>query len=162
MTTKTKISKAVRSNGNRQIVGAIRKHLTEPMIFRGVTYTPGQLAKVFQKGIELADATDAARHAWLATSGAEQEHLQGLLDLQDALRKHVDSRYGEDSTTFTDFGFAPRKVAKVSAATKAESAKKAGETRKSKEQAGANPPPPPPPGPNPAHLDGAAKQAVPS
>jgi hypothetical protein len=60
----TKMNKATRQNSNRKIVGAIKKHLSGAVTLEGVKYAPAKLAKMFQDGIDVADATDTAAKAW--------------------------------------------------------------------------------------------------
>jgi hypothetical protein len=124
-----RLNKTQRTNGNRKIVSGVQKHLNEPITMQGVQYTPGKLARMFQEGIALADASDAATKAWRMAVTAEQSKAVELADLQARLRTHVISVYGEDSAEFTDFGFVPRKVTTPDAATKAEAVVKRGKTR---------------------------------
>ena len=57
-------NKATRQNDNRKIVGAIKKHLSGTVTLKGVKYAPARLAKMFQDGIDIADATDQAAKTW--------------------------------------------------------------------------------------------------
>src|SRR5271154_943240 len=100
----TNKNKATRQNSNRKIVSAIKKHLTGSVILEGVKYSPARLAKMFQDGIDVADATDAASKAWHVAVAAEQASTQGLSGVQTLLRSHVSATYGEASNVFTDFG----------------------------------------------------------
>ncbi len=124
-----KKNKATRQNASRKIVSGIRKHLTESVTLVGVTYTPSKLAKMFQDGIDVADATDAASKAWHAAVATEKENTQALSGVQTSLRDHVSATYGASSTEFADFGFAPKAVRVVTADTKAEAVKKRAATR---------------------------------
>jgi len=124
-----RINKSSRANGNRKIVGAITKHLTTSVTLSGVTYTPAVLAQMFQGGIDVADATDVASNAWHAAVAKEKGQTEELSGLQTLLRSYVVATFGEASTTFTDFGFTPRKVTTPTAETKAEAVQKRLATR---------------------------------
>jgi hypothetical protein len=125
----TNKNKATRQNSNRKIVSAIKKHLSGSVTLEGVKYAPAKLAKMFQDGIDVADATDAASKAWHAAVATEQASTQGLSSAQTLLRNYVSATYGEASTVFSDFGFVPRAVRTVNAATKAEAVQKREATR---------------------------------
>ncbi len=132
----SKVNKTTRTNANRKIVNAIQKHLTGTVTLEGVKYTPASLAKMFQKGIGIADATDAAKTQWHAAVATEKQNTQELSGVQSALRSHVAALYGETSTEYADFGFAPKKVAKVDVATKAKAAQERAATRKARNTMG--------------------------
>jgi hypothetical protein len=122
-------NKATRQNGNRKIVGAIRKHLTESVTLEGVKYAPAKLAKMFQNGIDIADATDVASKAWHMAVATEKAKTQELSGVQAALRSHVSATFGAASAEFADFGFTPRAVRPVDTKTKAEAVGKRAATR---------------------------------
>ncbi len=122
-------NKATRQNGNRKIVGAIRKHLTESVTLEGVKYTPARLAKMFQNGIDIADATDVASKAWHTAVATEKATTQELSGVQTSLRNHVSAAFGAASDEFADFGFTPKAVRTVDAKTKAEAVVKRAATR---------------------------------
>jgi type I site-specific restriction endonuclease len=132
----TKKNKATRQNGNRKLVGAIRKHLTESVTLEGVKYTPARLAKMFQDGIDIADATDAASKAWHAAVATEKAKTQELSGVQASLRDHVSATFGAASTEFADFGFTPKAVRAVDAKTKAAAVEKRAATRKARNTMG--------------------------
>src|SRR5271163_2793369 len=98
-------NKATRQNSNRKIVGAIKKHLSGSVTLAGVKYAPAKLAQMFQQGIDVGDATDAANKAWRVAVAAERAKTQELSGVQTSLRNHVSALYGETSTEFADFGF---------------------------------------------------------
>jgi hypothetical protein len=129
-------NKAMRQNANRKIVGAIQEHLSGNVTFSGVKYTPSQLAKMFQEGIDIADATDAARKQWAAAVAAERSNGTSLKGVQSSLRNYVAALYGDTSTEFADFGFTPRKVRTVDVATKAAAAEKRLATREARHTMG--------------------------
>jgi hypothetical protein len=131
-----KINKTNRINNNRKIVGAITKHLTAPITLSGASYAPAALAQLFQGGIDVADATDAANEAWHAAVAKERTQTGELSLLQAALRSFEAATYGETSTVFTDFGFTPRKVTPPTADTKAAAAKKRLATREARHTLG--------------------------
>jgi hypothetical protein len=129
-------NKTVRQNANRKIVGAIQEHLTGTVTIAKVKYTAAQLTKMFQEGIDIADATDTAAKAWHVAVATEQGNTQELSGVQNKLRTYVAGLFGEDSTEFASFGFAPKKTRTVSAATKAEAAEKRLATRKARSTMG--------------------------
>ena len=122
-------NKATRQNDNRKIVGAIRKHLTESVTLEGVKYTPARLAKMFQNGIDIADATDVASKSWHTAVATEKAKTQELSGVQTTLRDHVSATFGAASTEFADFGFKPKAVRTVEAKTKADAVVKRAATR---------------------------------
>ena len=99
------------------------------MTLDGVKYAPAKLAKMFQEGIDIADATDTAAKAWHVAVATEKENTQALAGVQLSLRNHVSATFGETGTEFSDFGFMPRAVRTVDAATKAEAVTKRAATR---------------------------------
>ena len=125
----SKNNKATRQNSNRKIVGAIKKHLSGTVTLEGVKYTPAKLAKMFQEGIGIADATATAAKTWHVAVATEKENTQALAGVQLSLRNHVSATFGETGTEFSDFGFTPRAVRAVDVATKAEAVEKRGATR---------------------------------
>jgi hypothetical protein len=125
----TNKNKATRQNGNRKIVGAIQKHLSESVTLSGVKYTPAKLAKMFQNGIDIADATDVASKAWHTAVATEKAKTQELSGVQTSLRDHVRATFGAASTEFADFGFTPKAVRAVDAKTKADAVVKRAATR---------------------------------
>jgi hypothetical protein len=122
-------TKAARQNGNRKIVGGIKKHLSGSVTLEGVKYAPAALAKMFQEGIDVADASDAAKKVWHVSVATEREKTQELSGVQISLRNHVSATYGETSAVFSDFGFAPKAVRTVDVETKAEAVRKRAATR---------------------------------
>jgi hypothetical protein len=122
-------NKATRQNDNRKIVGAIQKHLSGTVTLEGVKYTPSRLAKMFQNGIDVADATDVASKAWHTAVATEKANTQELSGVQTTLRDHVSATFGPASTEFADFGFTPRAVRTVDAKTKADAVVKRAATR---------------------------------
>lgn len=131
-----KTNKAARQNADRKIVAAIQKHISGAVTLEGVSYTPSQLAKVFQDGIDTADATDAAKKQYAAAVAAEQEDRATLTGVETALRSYLAATYGQASTTFADFGFTPKKVRAVNASTKAAAVEKRNATRKARNTMG--------------------------
>ncbi len=125
----TSTNKPTRQNADRKIVAAIQKYLSTPVKLRGVTYTPTQLADMFQKGIDLADAVAATETSWHAAVAAERAQRKSLSAIETSLRKYVDSTYGDAGAEFSDFGFKPKKVKPATAETKAEAVKKREGTR---------------------------------
>jgi hypothetical protein len=122
-------NKATRQNANRKIVGAIKEHLSGSVTLEGVKYAPATLAKMFQNGIDIADATDKAAKSWHLAVATEKGNTQELSGVQTSLRNYVSATFGETGTEFADFGFAPRAVTVVDAATKAAAVQKRAATR---------------------------------
>jgi hypothetical protein len=122
-------SKATRQNTNRKIVDAIKEHLSGSVTLEGVKYAPARLAKMFQDGIDVADATDKAAKAWHLAVATEKGNTKELSGVQTSLRNYVSATFGETGTQFADFGFAPKMVTEVDAATKAVAVAKRAATR---------------------------------
>jgi hypothetical protein len=122
-------NKATQQQEIRKIVSAIPRYLHDPIVIDGVKHTPAELAKVFQDGIDLADATDAAEKQWRAAVAAERAKMKELSSIQARLRGYVALTYGSASTELADFGFAPKTPKAVDATTKAEAVKKRAATR---------------------------------
>ena len=133
----SRTNKVKRQNSNRKIVGGIKKHLTRAVTLEGVTYTPAKLGQMFQEGIDVADATDAAKKVWHVSVAVEKQKTLEVSGVQASLRSHVSALFGEASTVFSDFGFAPRTAKTVDAATKAAAVKKRAATRKARHTMGA-------------------------
>lgn len=129
-------SRTVRQNSNRKIVGAIKEHLSNGVTLGGVKYAPAALAKMFQNGIDTADATDRAAKAWHLAVVTERENTQSLDGVQTALRNYMSATFGETSTEFADFGFKPRVVTAVDTETKAAAVVKREATRKARNTMG--------------------------
>jgi hypothetical protein len=129
-------NKATRQNANRKIVGAIQTHVSGTVTLKGTKYTASQLAKVFQDGIDTADATDAAKKAWGTAVAAERDNRVTLSSVQTALRNHLAATFGETSNEFAAFGFTPKKVRPVSVDTKATAARKRLATREARHTMG--------------------------
>ncbi len=122
-------NKVTRQNANRKVVSGIKMHLSGNVTLEGVKYAPARLAKMFQDGIGIADATDQAAKAWHLAVATEKGNTQELSGVQTSLRSYVSATFGETGTEFADFGFAPRAVTTVDAATKADAVVKRAATR---------------------------------
>lgn len=125
----TNKNKTTRQNANRKIVGAIKKHLSGSVTLKGVKYAPAKLAKMFQDGIDIADATDMASKAWHVAVATEKGNAQELSGVQSLLQSHVRALFGDASTEYSDFGFVPRTAKAVTAAAKADAVEKRAATR---------------------------------
>ena len=125
-------NKATRQNANRKVVSGIKKHLSGNVTLEGVKYTPTRLAQMFQEGIDIADATDQAAKSWHLAVATEKGNTQELSGVQTSLRNYASATFGETSTEFADFGFTPKTVTPVDAATKAEAVVKREATRKAR------------------------------
>jgi hypothetical protein len=128
----TNKNKTQRQNTNRKIVGAIKSHLRASITLAGAKYAPVTLAKMFQEGIDVADASDRAAKTWHLAVAAEREKTEALAAVQTSLRNYVSATFGEASTEFADFGFVPRTVTPVDAATKANAVVLRAATRKAR------------------------------
>lgn len=115
---------------NLKAIAGVQKYLSSigPLMFGGASYAPADLVKLFQEQIDDADASDTATAARHAAVQAQRTTNAKVNPLYLELRAFVESRYGNDVTVLTDFGFLPKKP-KVKPAVKVEAAVKAQATR---------------------------------
>lgn len=108
------------------LLAGVGEHLgkKETLILNGVSHTASVIATVFEKDLAAADTADKLR-AQLRTAVEEQNRVNAEADgLVGALKSYVALKYGEASTTFSDFGFLPKKVTVKSSGAKAQAAEK--------------------------------------
>jgi len=111
----TNINKAARQDANRKILDALALHLPDSVMLGGVSYTPAKLAEVFQNSIEIADAADKAAEAWHAAVAAERRNTEQVSTVRTLLRSYARATFGEATTEYADFGFAPKVVTEMDA-----------------------------------------------
>jgi hypothetical protein len=119
-------------NRCRNAIAGVQKDLSSvtSITLEGVDYTPTTLMALLQNAIKLADATVAARAAWLLAVKTEQANTAQILGVLAALKAYVTLKFGSGAVdTQADFGFSPKKAVVKTAATKAEAAAKAVATR---------------------------------
>jgi hypothetical protein len=124
---------------DQQILKGIALDLQSmPVLHLGaMTFSPSSLSAYVQRRIDLANAVETSRAAWLATVEAYDEmNAQANVVVQD-LRNLVIAAFGEDSPKLADFGFAPPKRPNLSPEQKAIAAQKRNATRKARRTMGA-------------------------
>jgi hypothetical protein len=116
-------------------IAAILKYLTmekAAIPVNGTLMTPGTLAKLYQRNLkargDVAVGQAAHKSALKARDEAEVERLAA----DENLKAWVLGRYGAGSAEAGEFGFAPRKVATVSAATRARAVEQSKATREAR------------------------------
>jgi hypothetical protein len=116
----------------RLAMAGIDKYLaTETSIpIDGVARTPADIKQQLQAMVVAADATQAARAAWVSASSAERAMHEGTTGLLGFLRTFVLLKFGGAAqATLADFGFAPSKRTAPTTETKTEAVQKAQATR---------------------------------
>jgi hypothetical protein len=119
-------------------VAGVQKYFstTASLVLAGTTYTPAQLIALLQ-AFATAIAGLTALHAQLssgvlAVRGQQKQVNKILL----ALEAYVDNLFGSDPTKLADFGFVPKKVGVVTAATRVKAQAKAKATREARHTLG--------------------------
>jgi hypothetical protein len=120
------MNRATEQNQYRKIVLAIGKYLTgvTSITLAGTAYTTAQLVSFYTNLIALADAASAAKAALATAVKANDEGHSQSEAVQNAFKSFILSMFAGQEGPLADFTFSPRKVATVSAATKAEAAAK--------------------------------------
>jgi hypothetical protein len=116
-------------------IAAIVKYLTSekaPIPVNGALMTPSALVKLYQKSLkargDVAAGLAAHKGALKARDEAEAERLAA----DETLKAWVLGRFGAGSAEAGEFGFAPRKVATVSAAARARAVEQNRATREAR------------------------------
>ncbi len=130
-----------------KIIAAVAKYLTVAVVMGGKSLTPQAIAAVFQAYLQAQADLDEARTAVTAKQQARDTALAAAVAMIPPLKKYLAGTYGEESTTFTDFGFEAPKTPVKSAKVKAAAAEKATTTRKAHDAAVKAPVPAPVPTP---------------
>jgi hypothetical protein len=120
------MNRATEQNQYRKIVLAIGKYLTgvTSITLAGTPYTTAQLVSFYTNLIALADAASAAKAALATAVKANDEGHSQSEAVQDAFKSFILGMFAGQEGPLADFTFSPRKVATVSAATKAEAVEK--------------------------------------
>ncbi len=88
------------------------------------------MKKALQNTINTADATEAARAVWVASSATEKGLRGTTVSTLSSLRTFVMLKFGSNAlATLADFGFQPRKQTAPTVETKAAAAEKSLATR---------------------------------
>jgi hypothetical protein len=126
-------NKPARNDQLRQVAAGVHKHYPNvALMLAGQNFVPPALEQAIQSDIAATDATERARAQWLALVQAERDSHRKLAPVLRALRATVFGQFGDtaDATAIlADFGYAPRKVTKTTAVTKAGAATKSTATR---------------------------------
>jgi hypothetical protein len=115
----------------------------------GVSYTPADLEKAFQKELDEMSASSAARAAYLTQVEQERSTRTQVSPLFRMFKNYVLATFGDTqnaTAVLEDFGFSPRKVRKSTVKAKAQAEVKAEATRAAEkpavpEQKAETPPP---------------------
>ncbi|MDP9036063.1 MAG: hypothetical protein M3O50_14780 [Myxococcota bacterium] len=121
-----------------QVIVGVGKHLQSvssvPLV--GSTYTPADLAKLFQSRIDSVAAASAAKATWHSNVVATKALNTRVSPVLRALRQYVINVFGETSPVLADFGFAPPKRTTRTPEQKAAAAAKAKATRQARHTMG--------------------------
>ena len=122
---------------NRLFVAGITKRLQDvpSLSIAGTTYTPAQLAELFEslaiKADAVATADAAARDARQAYRGLSKE----LVSIIGGFRHAMRNQFGENHEALSDFGIAPIKATKPTLETKVAAVEKSKATRRARHPA---------------------------
>jgi len=130
-------SKMSRQDRIRKVISGATKHFqpTTTFTLAAATVTLPQLTQMCQKDIDMSDAADQAKAAWLTSVQAERDTNDTTDPILRAFKAYVISLYGDTqnaASTLADFGYTPRKPRSTSVAVKALAADKARATRKAR------------------------------
>jgi hypothetical protein len=122
----------------QRAIAGIQKNLSTTANFSlaGVSFTSTSLIALLQAYANLVTALLAVHAQLHNTVLSERAQRKQVLAVLSALESLVSNMFGPSSTTLGDFGFTPKKVVKVSVATKAEAQVKSKATRQAKEPGG--------------------------
>jgi hypothetical protein len=96
------------------------------------------LAQEIQSVIDALNAVEPARAAWVKAAADAKSAKASIVPIMLALRAYIQGVYGTSSTVYGEFGFAPRKQGKPTAATIAVRVLKNLATRKARMTMGKN------------------------
>jgi hypothetical protein len=115
----------------RKIILAIQKYLAgvPSITLAGTVTTPAQIMSDYQELIVWADASLAAKAAWLEAVQTFRSRRAQSKAREIAFKRFVLSMFAGQTATLADFTFPDRKTATVTAATKAEAVAKRLATR---------------------------------
>jgi hypothetical protein len=130
-------NKASRQDRLRKIMSGAAKHFppTTTFTLAAATLTLQQLIQMCQKDIDMSDAADQAKAAWLTSVQTQRDTNEETDPMLRVFKAYVISLYGDTqnaTSTLADFGYTPRKPRSKDVATKALAADKARATRKAR------------------------------
>ncbi|HTQ47879.1 MAG TPA: hypothetical protein VMI75_34215 [Polyangiaceae bacterium] len=109
---------------------AAMKYITAPITVRGQSHTPQEIVAGYQSPLDARANLKAAR-LQVKTGLATRAAADAAMEVQDEIvQSWVDATFGPESQQAVDFGYAPRRTAKVTATEKVQAAEKAKATRK--------------------------------
>jgi hypothetical protein len=134
---RTDKSKASRQDRLRKVIAGAAKHFppTTTFTLAAATVTLPQLTQACQNDIDMSDAADQARAAWLTSVQAQRDTNDTTDPMLRAFKAYVLSLYGDAqnaASTLADFGYTPRKPRSKNVAVKALAADKGRATRKAR------------------------------
>jgi hypothetical protein len=131
---KTDKNKVTRQNRLRKVLSGMGKHLQNVpgLTIAQVVHQVAELQARIQKDIDLSDATDQSKAAWLTEVQKERSSHKDIDPLLRGIKQYVLLTWGDAkdaSSTLEDFGYAPRKPMTTKPSTKVTAAAKAKATR---------------------------------
>jgi len=123
---------------NSNVAAGIDKHLNEPMIVDGSSYTPPELKAVFVAHTTALDAVDALHEQWSDQLKVAADAGRKANDLYSHLRSAIIGRFGKGANAIlNDFGMkAPRPTGAKDVTTKAQAIERRAATRKARHTMG--------------------------
>ncbi|HEY1956923.1 MAG TPA: hypothetical protein VGH28_14985 [Polyangiaceae bacterium] len=112
-----------------RVAAATKYFAKRSVLIDGVDLSGDDLAAVFQRVLDSEDAIDSLRALLREALDARDVAGDKAAHIAKALEGIVGAAYGTTSSAFSEFGFAPRKVATKSAETKALAVEKVRATR---------------------------------
>jgi hypothetical protein len=112
------------------LIAGIQKHITTAVVLANTTYaTATDLAQPFQAWLGAAAATASAGAAYHAAVLNEEALYKVAQTVWLLLQAYARAKFGGDTATLADFGYAPVKHTPATPAVKAAAATKAAATR---------------------------------
>jgi hypothetical protein len=132
------ISRSTIQGKDQQVLVGIQDELQSitTLHLGAMTFTPASLAAFVQRRIDLGNAVDVARAAWLnALSSYHEANAETNVVLAD-LRNAVMGAFGRGSSKLASFGFVAPKRPTLTPEQRAEAARRARATRKARRTLG--------------------------
>jgi hypothetical protein len=129
MSTTQKATVASRTLLFTKIIAAITQFIAAAIVLGGKSLTPQALSAMFQSYLQAEKDLEAARLVVAEKQQARDAAYAPLVGTVPALRKYLAATYGEESTTFSSFGFEATKIGTKSAETIAAAVAKSKATR---------------------------------
>jgi ABC-type transporter MlaC component len=129
MTSPSKPTVATRTLLFTKIIAAIAQYITAAIILGGKSITPQALAAIFQAYLLAEQDLEAARTIVTAKQQTRDAALAAVDAVQPPFHKYLVATYGEESTTFANFGLPVTQKTTKTAEVKAAAAAKAKATR---------------------------------